>query len=64
MALFCSPGYQTTFEAIFLSVNEMKFKIDFQDGCYGCHLGFRISKILAIFDLQITLLLPTKFGVK
>ena len=28
------------------------FKIDFQDGGYGCHLGFLICTILAIFDLQ------------
>ena len=38
-------------------------KIDFQDGHHGGHLGFPISKILAIFYLQVTLMLPTKFGV-
>ena len=27
------------------------------------HLGLPISMVLAIFDLQITLVLPTKFGV-
>ena len=27
----------------------------------GGHLGFRIRMILAIFDLQVTLMLPTKF---
>ena len=27
------------------------------------HLGFPISRILAIIDLQVTLMLPTKFGV-
>ena len=36
-------------------------KIDFQDGRHGCHLGLPIGKILAIFDLQVTPMLPTKF---
>ena len=39
-------------------------KKDFQDGHYGSHPGFPISMILATFDLQVTLMLPTKFGVK
>ena len=38
-------------------------KIDFQDGGHGGHLGFPISRILAIFDLQVTLSLPTKYRV-
>ena len=38
-------------------------KIDFQDGLIGCHLGFPIETILAVFDLQVTLMLPTKFRV-
>ena len=38
--------------------------IDFQDGGHGGHLGFRIRTILAIFDLQVTLMLSTKFRVK
>ena len=40
-----------------------KKKIDFQDGHHGGHLGFPIGTILAIFDLQVTPMLPTKFGV-
>ena len=28
----------------------------------GSHLGFPIGMILAIFDLQVTPMLPTKFG--
>ena len=48
---------------ISLSVQEKKRKIDFQDGRPGRHLGFPIGTILAIFDLQVTLMLPTKFGV-
>ena len=42
------------------SVQEKKRKIDFQDGGHGSHLGFLISMILAIFDLQVTLMLPSK----
>ena len=37
-------------------------KIDFQDG-HGGHFGFPIGTILAFFDLQVTLMLPSKFGV-
>ena len=37
-------------------------KKDFQDGHHGGHLGFPISMILAIFDIQVTLMLPPKFG--
>ena len=51
------------FKSIALSIQEKKFKIDFQDGGHGGHLGFPISTILAIFDLQVTLMLPSKFGV-
>ena len=38
-----------SFESIGLSVHKKKFKIDFQDGGYGGHLGFPIRMILAIF---------------
>ena len=47
-------------ESTGLSVQEKKQKIDFQD---GRHLGFPIGTILATFDLQVTLMLPSKFGV-
>ena len=46
-----------------LSVQENKRKIDFQDGGHGSHLGFRIGTILAILDLQVTLMLPSNFEV-
>ena len=49
-------------ESIGLSVQE-KRKIEFQDGHHSGHLGFPIGTILAIFDLQVTLMLPSKFGV-
>ena len=48
-------------ESIGLSGQEKKRKLDFQDGRY---LGFPIRMILAIFDLQVTQMLPTKFQVK
>ena len=37
--------------------------IDFQEGGQGGHLGLSIGMILAIFDLQVTPMLPTMFGV-
>ena len=40
-----------------------KRKIDFQDGHHGSHLGFPIETILAVFDLQVTPMLLTKFQV-
>ena len=46
-----------------LSVQEKKRKIAFQDGSHGGHLGFPIGTILAILDLQVILMLPTKFRV-
>ena len=44
-------------------VQEKKRKIDFQDGRHGGHLEFPIGTILADFDLQVTPMLPTRFGV-
>ena len=49
--------------SIGLLVEEKKRKIDFQDGHHGGHFGFPIRTILAIFDLQVTPLLPTRFRV-
>ena len=46
-----------------LSVQEKKFKIDVQDSNRGGHLVFPIGTILAIFDLQVTPMRPTKFRV-
>ena len=39
-------------------------KIDFQDGRHGGHLGFPIRMILAIFDLQVTPMLPLSQSVQ
>ena len=50
-------------ESIGLLVQEKKLNIDFQDRGHGGHLGFRIRMILAIFDLQVTQMLPTKLWV-
>ena len=51
------------FKSIGLLVQEKKRKIYLQDGCHGGHLGFTIGTILAIFDLQVPLMLSTKFQV-
>ena len=48
-----------SFKSIGRLVQEKKRKIDFRDGCYGSHLGFPIETILVIFDLQVTLILPS-----
>ena len=45
-------------ESIGLSAQEMKWKIDFQD---GSHLGLTIGRNLAIFDIQVTQMPPTSF---
>ena len=52
-----------SFESTDLSFQEKRRKIDFQDGCHDGHLGYPIGTILAIFDLQVTPMSPTKFGV-
>ena len=39
-----------------LSVQEKKFKIDFQGSNCGGHRVFPIRTIFAIFDLQVTLM--------
>ena len=49
-----SPRYFIpNFESVGFLVQEKKFKIDFQDGGHGDHLGFPIGTILAIFNLLI-----------
>ena len=50
-----SRCFITRFKSIGFSVQANKRKIDFQN---GSHLGFPIRKILAIFDLQFTLMHP------
>ena len=63
--IYKSPRcFLPSFESITLCVQEKKGIIDFQDTC-SCHgyLGFPIGTILDIFNLQITLMLPTKFQV-
>ena len=37
--------------------------MDFQDGYHGGHLGFPSGTILAVSELQVTPMLPTKFLV-
>ena len=42
---------------------EKKSKIDFLDGIHGSYLEFPIGTILALFDLQVASILPTKVRV-
>ena len=46
-----------------IGLSVQKLKIDFKHGDHGGHFGFPIGTILAFFDLQVTLMLPTKFQV-
>ena len=43
-----------------LSFQEKQQKIDFKDTSHSDQLGFPMWTILAIFYLQVTLMLPTK----
>ena len=62
--IYKSPRcFLASLESIDLSAQEKKRKIDFQDGGHGDHLEFPIGTILAVFDLQVTLMLPTKYRV-
>ena len=62
--MYKSPKYFAShFQSMGLSIQEKKFKIYFQDGNWGGHLGFPIGTILAIFDLQVTSMILTKFQV-
>ena len=45
------------------SIGLLEQNIYFQDGSHGGHLGFLTGRILAIFDLQLTLMLSIKFQV-
>ena len=59
--IYKSPQcFLPSFKSIGLSVQEKKQKIDFQD---GDHLKSLTGMILAILDLQVTPMLPTKFQV-
>ena len=46
-----------------LLVQKQKREINFQEGHHNSHLGFLTETILAIFNLQVAPILPTKFGV-
>ena len=48
------------FESIALSVQEKKFKTDFQDGRHGRYLGFPIATIWAGFQVPSS----EKVGIK
>ena len=55
-----SRCFLASLESTGLSVQQKRRKIDFQD---GGHLRFPIGTILAIFNLQVTPMLPTKYRV-
>ena len=58
--IYKSPQcFLASFKSIGFSVQK-KRNIDYQD---GSHLGFPNGTILAIFNLQVTPMLPSKFGV-
>ena len=57
------PYFLSSFESTDLPVQKTKRKINFHDGRHGGHLGFPIETILAVFDLQVTSMLLTKFRV-
>ena len=50
-----------SFESVGLLVQVKKGKTDFQDGRHCSELGFPIGMISAIFDLQVTPMLPPSF---
>ena len=52
----------TTFQVSWLASGE-KAKNIFHNGGYCGHLGFSIGTLLAIFDLQVTPMLPTELQV-
>ena len=58
-----TPMFLPSFKWTGLSVQEKKLKLDFKDDGRGGHFVFPIGTILAIFDVQVTLMLPTKFQV-
>ena len=62
--IYKSPWcFLQSFKSIGLLDGEKKQKIDFQDGGHGSHPEFLIRTILAIFYIQITPMLSTKFQV-
>ena len=56
--------YIVSVNLIRLVVCENISKTDFQDGGCGGHLGFKNHTILARFDLEVVLLLQSKFQFK
>ena len=53
----------TKFRVILPFGSGEKQKIGLEDGVHGGLLGFSFGMILAISDLQVTPMLPTKFQV-
>ena len=55
--------FLSSFKTTGILFQEKRLKIDFQDDGHSGHLGFPIGTILAIFNVQVTPMLPTKFQV-
>ena len=58
-----SDPYTSLSSLLDLWFKETNFEIDVQDGSRGSYIGFPIETILPSFDLQVTLMLSTKFLV-
>ena len=56
-------SYQVSSQSAFWFRRRHSKQIKFQNGHHGCHLGYLNGMILAIFDQQVTLILPIKFPV-
>ena len=56
-----SDYFLLLFESTGVSVQEKKHKMYYQNNLYGRFLWCPLGTILAVFDLQIALILPKKF---
>ena len=62
--IYKSPRhFLPSFKLIGILAQAKKLKIDFKDGSHSNHLGLPIRTILAIFDLQVTLIQCTSYQV-
>ena len=55
------PYFQCSSIQLAFLFRRKKLNTYLQRGCLGNHLGFRIRMILAVFDIQVILIIPVKF---